>query len=119
MVIGHQRRITEINNLPPLKLNGSEIKHVGKVKSLGIIVDVGLKWKNQFKSLTGKLAGDLSSVKRLRNVLPQSKLCNIYRALFESHIRYGNIVWGTPSSTELQILHCLQKSSINYRKCKI
>ena len=38
-----------------------------------------------FKSLTGKLAGGLSSLKKLKNVLPQSKLCDIYRALFESH----------------------------------
>ena len=30
MVIGHQRRIKKINDLPPLELNDSEIKHVRK-----------------------------------------------------------------------------------------
>ena len=30
MVIGHQRRIHSINDLPSLKLNDSEIKRVGK-----------------------------------------------------------------------------------------
>jgi len=49
MVIGHQRRINEINNLPPLKLNDNEIKRVEKVKSLGVTVDEGLKWKDHFK----------------------------------------------------------------------
>ena len=33
MVIGHQRRINEIDDLPPLKLNDSEIKRVEKTKS--------------------------------------------------------------------------------------
>ena len=44
MVIGHQRRINEINDLPPLRLNDSKIKRVGKVKSIGVIVDEGIKW---------------------------------------------------------------------------
>ena len=92
MAIGHQRRINEINNLPPLKLYDSKIKRVEKAKSLGAIVDEGLKWKNQFKALTGKLAGGLPSLKKLKNVLPQFKLCDIYCALFGSHLRYGNVV---------------------------
>ena len=94
MVIGHQRRINEIYDLPPLKRNDSEIKRVEKTNSLGVIVDEGLKWKDQYKSLTGKLAGGLSSLKKLKDVLPQSKLCDVYHALFESHLRYGNVVWG-------------------------
>ena len=53
MVIGHQRRINEIDDLPPLELNDSEIKRVEKTKSLGVIIDEGLKWKDQYKSLTG------------------------------------------------------------------
>ena len=55
MVIGHQRRINEIDDLPPFELNDSEIKRVEKTKSLGVIIDEGLKWMDQYKSLTGKL----------------------------------------------------------------
>ena len=54
MAIGHQRRMNTINDLPSLKLNDNEINRVGKVKSLCVIVDEGLKWKNQFKSSTEK-----------------------------------------------------------------
>ena len=71
MVIGHQRRIDEIGDLPPLELNDCEIKHVEKTKSLGVIIDEGLKWKDQYKSLIGKLASGLSSLKKLKDVLPQ------------------------------------------------
>ena len=57
MAIGHQRRINEMKDLPLLKLNDSEIKRVGKVKSFGVIVDEGLTWNDQFKSLMGKFEG--------------------------------------------------------------
>ena len=113
MVIGHQRRISEIDDLPQLKLNDSEIKRVEKAKSLGVIIDEGLKWKDQYKSLAGKLAGGLSSLKKLKDVLPQSKLCDVYHALFESHIRYGNVVWGSISSSELQALQRLQNRALS------
>ena len=49
MVIGHQSRINEINDLPSLRFNGSKIKRVGKVKSIVVTVDEGLKCKNQSK----------------------------------------------------------------------
>ena len=71
MVIGHQRRINEIADLPPLKLDDSERKRAKKTKSLGVIIDKGLKWKDQYKSPTGKLARGLSSFKKLKDVLPQ------------------------------------------------
>ena len=77
---------------------------MGKVKSLVVIVDEGLTWNDQFKSLTGKLTAGLSSLKKLKAVFPQSKLCDVYRAFFESHLRYANVVWGSLSSVELQTL---------------
>ena len=83
MVIGHQCRGNEFNDFPPIRADDKEIKRVEKVKTLGVIVDEGLRWKNQFKSLTGKLAGDLSSLNNLMNAFPQSKLCDVHCALFE------------------------------------
>ena len=116
MVIGHQRRINEIDYLPPLELNDSEIKRVEKTKSLGAIIDEGLKWKDQYKSPTGKLAGGLSSLEKLKDVLPQPKLCDVYQALFESHICYGNLVWGSISLSELQALQCLQNRALSIKE---
>ena len=113
MAIGLQCRVNEIKELPSLKLNDREIKRAGKVKSLGVIVDEGLTWNDQFKSLTGKLAAGLLSLTKLKDVFPQSKLCDVYRALFESHIRCGNVVWGSLSSAELQTLQRLQNRALS------
>ena len=43
MVIGHPRRINEIDDLPSLEVIDSEIKLMQKTKSLGVIFDEELK----------------------------------------------------------------------------
>ena len=55
----------------------------------------------------------LSSLKKLKDVLPQSKLCDVYRALFESHLRYANTIWGRLSSAELQTPQRLQNKALS------
>ena len=52
-------------------------------------------------------------MKVIKNVLPQSKLSDFYQTMFESHLPYGNILWRSLSSTELQTLQCLQNRDIS------
>ena len=44
----------------------------------------------------------------LKNILPQRKLDQVYKALFESHLSYGNIVWSALSNTKISQLQRLQ-----------
>ena len=48
------------------------------------------------------------SLKRLKNILPQSQLCCIYYGLVESHLRYGGVVWGSLNKTKIVDLQRLQ-----------
>ena len=52
-------------------------------------------------------------MKKLKDVLPLSKLCDVYHTLFESHLRYGNVVWGNISSSELHALQCFQDRALS------
>ena len=108
MVIGHPRRTNKILSHEPLMLNGAEIKHVKETKSLGIIVDGGLNWNEQWRKVKGKVSGGLRSLKKLMKIVPQSQLVNIYHALVESHLRHANVVWGSLSNTKLEALQRLQ-----------
>ena len=58
--------------------------------------------------MKGKVAGGLASLRKLKNILPQSQLLNVYQALVESHLRYANVVWGALSSTKLSTLQRYQ-----------
>ena len=55
-----------------------------------------------------KMSGGLAAPKELKNVVPQSQLCNVYYALIESHLRYADVVWGSMSKIEPAALQRLQ-----------
>ena len=63
--------------------------------------------------MTGKLAPGLSSLKKLEGALPQPKLCDVHRALFESHLSYANVVWGSLSSVDLKTPQRLQNRTLS------
>ena len=94
MLIGHPRKVNKLDVSEPLMLNNSEIKRAKKTKSLGVIIDERLSWEQHFKVVKGKVRGGLSSLKKLKNLVPQKQLDNVYRALIESHLRYANVIWG-------------------------
>ena len=80
-------------------------------KSLGIIVDEGLNWERQYKTVHKKSRGGLQSLRRLRSIRSQSSLSNVYRALLESHMRYVDVIWGSLSNSKIGFFQCLQDSS--------
>ena len=108
MIIGHKRQLTRIQNPIRLDISGEELKRVHEVKYLGVSVDESLSWTAQYKKLKSKLKSGLSSIRKLKNILPQTKLDQVYRALLESHLRYCNEIWGSLSNTKLDHLQRLQ-----------
>ena len=39
MIIGHSRKLNKLDISNPLTINGTDIKRVTKIKSLGVVVD--------------------------------------------------------------------------------
>ena len=77
-------------------------------KYLEIINDESLDWDEQLKRSRSKINTDLMSLKRLKNILPQSELCCVYYGLVESHLRYGDVVWGSLNRTKIIALQRLE-----------
>ena len=98
MIIGHPMKAKGTNALTGLELGSKEIKRVSNTKSLRVMVDEYLNWDEQFKSVKSKIYGGLASLRNLKNILPQSKLCSVYYASVESHLRYADVIWGNVSS---------------------
>ena len=97
----------------PLGLNDSDIERVTIIKSLGIIVDEGLNWERQYKTVHNRSRGGLQSLRRLKSILPQPSLNYVYRALIESHIRYADVIWGSFSNTKIEFLQRLQDRAVS------
>ena len=98
-----------------------EIKRAHSLKSLGLIIDEKQNWNNHFKLLKGKIADGLLSLKQLKNIFPQSKLCSVYRVLVKRYNRYANVIWGNQSKTKFDTLQRFQGrplSIIKYARIK-
>ena len=56
IVIDHATKLSELGTIPSLELNECEVEQMSKESPLDF-VDEDLSWKDQYKSLPGKLAG--------------------------------------------------------------
>ena len=113
MVIDHPRRQSKLPELPPFYLDHTRIKQVHKTKYLGLTVDDKLCWDEQYKSVKGKEIADLASIRKLKNILPQSQLLNVYQAIVESHLRYANVIWGALYDTKISISQKYQNRALD------
>ena len=94
MIMGHPLKTKNLDLPEVLKLNNCDVKRVDKAKSLGVLIDEKLNWEEQYRRTKGKISGGFAAPKGLKNVIPQSQLCNVYYALIESHLRYAEVIWG-------------------------
>ena len=70
MIIGHKQQINHIRGDINVVINGGNIQRAHEVKYLGFNVDENLNWNRQDKKLKSKLKIGLSSMRKLRNMLP-------------------------------------------------
>ena len=89
MLISNDKQLSKISDIG----NKVEVKMARKTQYLGLTIDESLSWSQQYKIVKGKLKGGLNSIRKLREILPQSQLFLVYEALIESHLRYGNLIW--------------------------
>ena len=88
------------------------LKRVDKVKYLGVILDQKVTWAHQIDKLSSKLARSAGIFSKLRYYLDTKTLIQMYHALFNSHLQYGILCWGSTSSTNLHQLQVLQNRAI-------
>lgn len=95
-----------------------EIFSVSKTKYLGIIIDQFLKWTDHIEYLTKRIRKLVYKFYSLRDFLNTKLLVMIYKALVESLLRYGLIVWGGAYKSSKIMLNVVQKYilKIMYKK---
>ena len=112
MLLGSNKQLGKISEIGDLKVGEDEIKRVRKTKYLGLIIDETMSWNQQYKIVKRRVKGGFDYIRKLRQMLPQSKLFQVYQALMESHLRYGNIIWDYLPATRLNKLQRLQDRAI-------
>lgn len=82
------------------------------VKHLGMTIDDCLSWNTHIDSLCHKLSTAIFVLKRIKATCTTKATLTAYHALFESHFRYGIVLWGGSSSNNLQRVFVLQKRAL-------
>ena len=103
MIIDHPRKTKGTNPPIGLTLSKKEIKQVSSSKSVGVVVGDYQNWDDQFKIVKSNICGGLASLKKLKNIHPQSKhpqstLGSVYYATVESRLLYAGVIWGREKS---------------------
>lgn len=100
----------------PKKHQTSEIPGLNRTenaKYLGVIIDSNLSWNQHVDTVCSKLSSGIFVIKRLKSITEnQSILRTAYFALAESHLRYGLVLWGNSSKSNLQRVLVQQKKII-------
>ena len=104
VIVGHKRQLNGTEKSVQLMIDENSVRRVHEVIYLGLEVDENLTWNAQDKCIKNKIKCGLSSIRKQATILPQTKLEEVFRALLESHLRYGNELWGSLSDTKLNHL---------------
>ena len=65
-----------------LVVNTEVIKWVKKRKYLKINIDESLNWEEKYATIKNELKAGISSLRKLKDILPQRKLEQVHKALF-------------------------------------
>ena len=75
-------------------------------------MDEYLNWDEQLKIFKSTICGQLSSLKKLKSILHQPKLCRVYNAIVERQLRYADVIWGSLPAIKIETLQRLQNRAL-------
>lgn len=111
MLIGSGQRLSQINAEPSLTIGSESIKRVSTTKTLGVIIDECLTWKDHIEKVAKKASKGIGMLRRSKDLLDKNTLKTIYSAFVLPHFDYCALVWDNCSKTLQNKLQKLQNKA--------
>ena len=117
MLFSGHNKVNEGQNLN-LQINGKNVDQIGNsckekyFKFVGHVLDENLTWEGHLEHLVKKLASANFAVNSTKNFLPSHIRKTVYYSLFDSHLNFGNILWGCAADKFLKKIDTLEKRCI-------
>lgn len=92
-------------------INESILNPSDSVKYLGLFFDPHLKWEFHINKICKLIAPVVGILFRLKYVIPESALLNIYYSLINSRLSYLNVIWCSGYKTSLNTIATLQNKA--------
>ncbi len=68
-------------------------------KYLGMFIDSNLKWDDHINNMIPKISAKIGILRSLRNIVQTDTLIQIYNAIVQPHLDYGDTVYDSASQT--------------------
>ena len=81
MLVGSRQRLNDIQIEPKIKLGDTEVNKVSETKTLGIVVDDQLLWKNHVDTAIAKVSKGIGMLRRMKPYVPKYTLMHVYTML--------------------------------------
>ena len=81
-------------------------------KFVGHVLDDKMSWEGHCEHIAKKLASANFAINSTKNVLPLRVRKNIYYSLFDSHLNFGNLLWGCANKKYINKIESLQKRCV-------
>ena len=80
MLIGSRKKLSNMSNLLEIKVSigNNEVEEVSNTKTLGIIIDENLKWKEHIDSASKKISKTIGILRRVKLFVSQDSLNIMY-----------------------------------------
>jgi hypothetical protein len=92
------------------------IKGDSTYKYLGILLDENLNFNKHTEYICSKLSKAIFCITRVKTLLPNKSLVNLYFALFNSHLLYCINILGSTSQKNITKIHKIQKKAVRILK---
>ncbi len=108
MIIGSRQKIANIQEEPIISIGNESIKKISKCKTLGVIIDDKLLWKDHISEINTKVSKGLGIMKTIKPFVTESVLQTIYKSLILPYFDYCSMIWDNAANYNLQKLQKMQ-----------
>ena len=107
MIIGSRQKILNIQEEPLISIGNETIKKISKCKTLGVIIDDKLLWKDHINEISAKVSKGLGIMRRIKTFVTHLSW-NPYNSLILPYFDYCNMVWENTAKYNLQKIQKMQ-----------
>ena len=111
-VVFRRQKSVGVGGTGSVYINDSNIERADTVKFLGLMVNIGLKWRDHVDSVTRKLSKYVRILYSFRKNLTEDSLKMMYNSIIYPHLTYCNSVCGACDKSKLQKLNSLVKKIV-------
>jgi hypothetical protein len=83
-------------------IENRSIKQVQECKTLGVIVNQHLSWKNNTESICKKITSAISVIRKLKEFVDRDTFVSIFNAILQPYFTYCCEVWDIFGETQSQ-----------------